>query len=376
MQKMSDRKIILLFLISTLAQFPLSTMRFILPIYAKNVGASIFTLGFMGSAYGLVYILLASYFGRISDRSGHKRLMFSGLLLYAAVISIYFFIKIPDYFILGRAIEAVAMAMVWPAIEAYAQGINARNRETSLLVYTFSWSIAATVAPYFAAFMIQDLYYLPLAIALILSVFGAFATLRIPSTTSNSEFVDTLRYSTFFDLTLPIFLFGFVSAIVYSFYPAFGKVIMLGISNTGLIMSISGAFMTLAFLISWHLTKKMNIRLLSLSGLIMQVFILFLYLSHSFWVQLFTMSLIEFGQGFIYFNVLLSVYRSFNARVASKTGIFESSIGAGSVAGPIIAGIPTVLGYSFPWIVAAAGAFAVTVVYLFKFLPAGSKNNK
>ncbi|MEM3252489.1 MAG: MFS transporter [Thermoplasmata archaeon] len=373
---MKDNKIILLFLISTLAQFPLATMRFILPIYAKNVGASIFTLGIMGSAYGLVYIVLASYFGRISDRVGQKSLMVSGLLLYAAVISIYFFIKIPDYFILGRAMEAIAMAMVWPSMEAYAHGINARNRETSLLVYTFSWSIAATVAPYFAAFMIQDLYYLPLAIAMILSVFGALTTLKIPARIQSTEFIDTLKYNTFFDLALPIFIYGFVSAIVSSFYPVFGKVIMLGISNTGLIMSISSAFLILAFFISWALTKKMNIRILSLTGLILQVFILFLYLYHSFWVQLLIMAMIGFGQGFIYFNVLLSVYRSFNARVASKTGIFESSIGAGFVAGPIIAGIPTALGYAFPWIVAAAGAFIIAVIYLFAFLKVVNKNNK
>ncbi|MGC8497610.1 MAG: MFS transporter [Thermoplasmata archaeon] len=373
---MKDNKIILLFLISTLAQFPLSTMRFILPIYAKNVGASIFTLGLMGSAYGLVYIGLASYFGKVSDRVGHKNLMVSGMLLYATVISIYFFIKVPDYFIIGRAMEAVSMAMVWPSMEAYAHGINARNRETSLLVYTLSWSIAATLAPYFAAFMIQDLYYLPLAIAMILSVSGAMATLKIPARIQNLEFVDTLKYNTFFDLALPIFTYGFVTAIVSSFYPVFGKVIMLGISNTGLIMSVSGAFMIMAFFISWALTKKINIRIMSLTGLILQVFILFLYLYHSFWMQLLIMAIIGFGQGFIYFNVLLSVYRSFNARVASKTGIFESSIGAGLVAGPVIAGIPTVLRYAFPWIVAATGAFIVAVLYLFAFLSAVNKNNK
>ncbi len=373
---MKNNKIILLFLISTLAQFPLTTMRFIVPIYAKNVGANIFTLGLMGSAYGLVYIVLASYFGRVSDRTGHKNLMVSGLLLYAAVISIYFFIKIPDYFILGRAMEAVAMAMVWPSMEAYAHEINARNRETSLLVYTFSWSIAATVAPYFASFTIQDLYYLPLAIAMILSVFGALAALKIPAKTDNSEFIDTLKYNTFFDLALPIFIYGFVSAIVSSFYPVFGKVIMLGINNTGLIMSVSSAFLTLAFFISWALTKKLNIRILSFIGLILQVFIFFLYLYHSFWMQLLIMAMIGFGQGLIYFNVLLSVYRSFNARVASKTGIFESSIGAGFVTGPVIAGIPTIFGFTFPWIVAAVGAFVVAVIYLFAFLPVFNKNNK
>lgn len=365
---MRDNKIILLFLISTLAQFPLSTIRFILPIYATNVGASIYTLGFMGAAYGLVYIVLASYFGKVSDRIGQKIMMFSGLLLYALVISIYFFIKVPDYFILGRAMEAVAMAMIWPAIEAYAQGINAQNKEISLLVYTFSWSIAATIAPYSAAIMLQNLYYLPLAIALVMSITCAVIVLKIPVKFQVSEFVDTLKYNTFFDLALPIFIYGFVSAIVSSFYPVFGKVIDLGVSNTGLIMSVSGAFMILAFFISWYLAKKVNIKILSMIGLIMQIFILFLYISSSFWIQLSTMALVGFGQGFIYFNVLLSVYRSFNARVASKTGIFESAIGAGSVAGPLIAGIPTVLGFSFPWIVASAGALVVTVIYFFKFL--------
>ena len=365
---MRDNKIILLFLIATLAQFPFATIRFVLPIYAKNLGASIDTLGFMGAAYGLVYAVLASYFGRISDRIGHKIFMFCGLILYAIIISVYFFIRDPYYFILGRCVEAASMAMIWPAIEAYAQGINAENRETSLLVYTFSWSVAAAISSYTAATMLQNIYYLPLAISLIMSVIGAIIVLRIPVKLQISEFVDTIQYNTFFDLALPIFVYGFVSGIELSFYPVFGKVIGLGVSNTGLIMSVSGVLIIFAFFTSWYLAKKVNIRILSIIGIILQVSILSLYLFHSFWDQLITLALVGFGFGLIYFNVLLSVYRSFNSRVASKTGIFESSIGVGFVAGPLIAGIPTALGYSFPWIVASAGAVAVIAIYFFKFL--------
>ncbi|MGC8605910.1 MAG: hypothetical protein ACP5VS_19785, partial [Desulfomonilaceae bacterium] len=67
-------------------------------------------------------------------------------------------------------------------------------------------------------------------------------------------------------------------------------------------------------------------------------------------VQIISLSLVFFGQALIYFNVLLRIVSYFSENVGTKTGIFESSIGAGSVLGPLVAGIPTAFALRFPWL--------------------------
>ncbi|MGC8663830.1 MAG: MFS transporter [Thermoplasmata archaeon] len=360
---MKNKKILLLFLISTLSQFPLSMIRFIIPIYAKNIGANLFILGMMGSAYGLVYILLAAYFGRISEKFGHRKMIFLGLLIYALVILIYPFIKDPFYLIFIRGGEAVGMAMVWPSIEAFSQFANGERLEHSIMVYTLSWSIAASIAPYTGALFIHD-FLMAILIIFLITIFGSFISYFIPYKYNISIQVNKKDVNLSYEILIPIFIYGFNSSVILSFYPAFGTTINLGAYGSGIIMMFSGAFMVLAFILSGIFFHKIDNSYTLILGLILQFFLFSVAWYHGFYAQLVSMSLIYFGEGLIYFNVLLNIVNSFPKNVGYKTGLFESSIGLGSIFFPLIGGLPSTLGYDFPWLVSFTVSFIIFVIYL------------
>lgn len=363
---MKNKKIILLFLVSTLSQFPLSMIRFIVPIYAKDIGANTFILGLMGTAYGLAYIILATYFGKISEKIGQKKMIFMGLLIYATVILVYPAIHNPLLLILVRGGEAIGMAMVWPSVEAFSQMAKKERLEHSVLVYTLSWSIAASIAPYIGAIFMVN-FNVAILVIFMITISSALISIFIPNPEKSIENPNEKRFNVIYDITLPIFAYGFNSAIIMSFYPAYGSSLDFGVMGTGIVLTVSGTILVFAFILSGTLLSSYGKRKITFAGLLLQLPFIFVSLSSNFSVQLISLSIIFFGQGLIYFNVLLNIISSFSKNVGSKTGIFESSIGAGFVLGPMLGGLPTFLNFEFPWIIAFAVSFVLLLAY-FVFL--------
>jgi len=359
---MKNERIIILFLISTLSQFPLSLIRFIIPIYAKSIGADTFILGMMGSAYGLVYIILAPYFGKISDKIGHKKMIICGLIIYALVVLIYPYIQNPLFLIFIRGGEALGMAMVWPSIEAFSQIVKEEKVEHSIMIYTLSWSIAASVAPYIGAIFIDD-FKIAILIVFIVSIFAAIVSIFISAYKNLKINIKERKFDIFNEIVIPIFIYGFNSAIILSFYPAYGDFIGLGVMKTGIILTVSGLFMVIAFICSGTIISKYNKIWITFLGIVLQFPFFFVSYYNDFYIQLISLSLIFFGQGLIYFNVLVNIVISFSNNVGSKTGLFESSIGLGFILGPLLGGLPTILKFHFPWIISLIFSIIIFFIY-------------
>lgn len=361
---MANRKV-LLFLISTLSQFPLSTVRFIAPVYAQSIGATPFVLGLMGASYGAVYIFLATYFGRISERFGYGRMIAAGLATYAIVILAYPLVRNPYMLILVRGGEAVGMAMVWPAIEAYSQNAGREGMEKSVMIYTLSWSVAASVAPYFGALMLKNMA-VAIAIASLVSISGSAVGLMVGRWNPGGVKITEGRVDLIYDIMIPVFVFGFNYTIMTSFYPAYGYRIGLGIAGTGVASAVSSAMMVLAFAVSGLFRSGKNATLI---GLLMQLPFAAVSIRGGLVMQTIVLSVVMFGDGLIYFNVLLNIMKSVKSGVGLRTGLFESSIGLGSIVGPLLAGVPTPLHFSFPWVLATSVSAAMLAVYCMKPWP-------
>jgi hypothetical protein len=100
----------------------------------------------------------------------------------------------------------------------------------------------------------------------------------------------------------------------------------------------------------------------------LQLFFLPVFISFTLPVQIVSLSLVFFGQGLMYFNVLLRIISYFSENVGAKTGIFESSIGAGSVLGPLAAGIPTAFALRFPWLLCFSVSLLLFLFYVWQNL--------
>ena len=88
------------------------------PLFVLELGGGGLEIGILGSAFMVTRAFLARPFGKISDRIGRKKVIITGMFLYALLA---FLFTIPDDWwgiILVRVLQGTASAMVWPVAQA------------------------------------------------------------------------------------------------------------------------------------------------------------------------------------------------------------------------------------------------------------------
>ena len=105
----------------------------IMPLYARELGASGLMLGVIFSSYALTMALCNPVIGRIADRVGYKRIIALGLFIHVPVALLFVVATHPAHLILIRLAEGVLSAMVHTVSMAYAGSIAPRNREGSVM---------------------------------------------------------------------------------------------------------------------------------------------------------------------------------------------------------------------------------------------------
>ncbi len=349
--------ILLLLSLAFLSQLPLSLIRFYAPIYAVKAGASGLVLGLMGFSYGSVYIFSAYILGKKSEKIGYARMLGLGLIFYALIVLLYVYIKLPPAFILIRALEALAMGFVWPSLEAITKFFE--NRKASTAIYTIGWSIAASVAPFLGSFF-AFIFVLPFFMASAISMMAGFLAFGFKGVKYEEKEIP-YKIDLGKDIFIPIFLYGFSVSIIYAFYSAFAT-IEFGIKGSGMIMSISSIFIIIAFVTAPFLKKdpKFEIGL----GMGLQSLYIILFVSKNFLLQTLSLSLISYGSGILYFYVLYKIMLTESKGLGFRTGLFESSIGAGYTLGPLVGGFVSIYGLGYVWLVGFISAIAFLTLWI------------
>lgn len=357
--------------LTVLGQFPLSLVRFSVPIYGENLGFPYFYFGLMGSAYGAAYTVFTPIFGKLADRIGQTKVAFLGLLTYALSILVYLVVVNPYYFVLLGLLQGLSQSMIWPQIEAITSK-HGKTVESAILTYTLSWSSIAAVAPILGSLLLKSSYFLPLWTSFLLSLFGIATLLFLPREKpaveipeTNSQVEVTGQAGSMIGIILPMLSYGFIVAIICSFYPAYGLKINLGVVNTGIIYSTFNFATVISFVLARILYSRLGVTAIVFLGFLVSLLVIGLTLSVDFILQIIVMTLVGFGTGFVYFGCLSSVFKGGPRNISLKTGIFEASIGSGVFAGPLISGIPTVFSINFPWIVIFSGILMILVTYAY-----------
>ncbi|MFH1060845.1 MAG: MFS transporter [Pseudomonadota bacterium] len=86
----------------------------ILPVWAKELGASAFVLGLIFSSFSASRAVVVPYVGALSDRFGRKRFLEAGLLGYAVLALALVWTTTPGGIILNRAVQGVFAALIMP----------------------------------------------------------------------------------------------------------------------------------------------------------------------------------------------------------------------------------------------------------------------
>ncbi|MEA2102998.1 MAG: MFS transporter [Thermodesulfobacteriota bacterium] len=105
----------------------------ILPIYARDMGASGAMLGIIFSSFAVTMAISNPIVGRISDRFGYKRILAAGLGLHVPVMLLYVYASAPWHLICIRLVEGILSAMVETVAMAYVGSIAPKDREGSYM---------------------------------------------------------------------------------------------------------------------------------------------------------------------------------------------------------------------------------------------------
>jgi len=120
----------------------------IFPEYVDRLGGGGFELGVLMASFMFTRAFLARAFGKLSDRVGRKRVIISGMFLYALLAYLF---TIPDSWwglIFVRVMQGTASAMVWPVGEALVvDSAPPSKRSRAISIYIFLTNLGIVAGP-------------------------------------------------------------------------------------------------------------------------------------------------------------------------------------------------------------------------------------
>lgn len=130
----------------------------IFPIYVLDLGASYTLLGIVVSIYGAVQLLTQVPIGRLSDRTGRKRLILLGLISFAIMPLLYLRATNAYLLIPIRILGGIGASAVWPlAMALIVEQAGRGERGRALGWYNASFYSALALGPFMGG-VLYDLF--------------------------------------------------------------------------------------------------------------------------------------------------------------------------------------------------------------------------
>lgn len=107
----------------------------LLPIYAKNLGATGIWIGIIVAGYSVSRAVAMPFIGRFSDRLGRKFFMVLGLALYTLLSMAYVWAQDIYQLSLVRFLHGIAAGMIMPVARAYIGDLSPKGEEATWMGY-------------------------------------------------------------------------------------------------------------------------------------------------------------------------------------------------------------------------------------------------
>jgi MFS family permease len=118
-----------------------------LPLFLQEQAhASLGLIGVVAAGYAVGTFLFSSLLGRLSDTIGRKRIMVSGVWLYAVSSFLFVVTTHPGWFIVFRLLEGIGAAAVGPAGQAFIADITPPDRRSQAYGWLTSAQFGGLVA--------------------------------------------------------------------------------------------------------------------------------------------------------------------------------------------------------------------------------------
>lgn len=324
----------------------------LLPLYAENLGATGIGIGIIFGGFSFSRAIFMPVFGRLSDRSGRKRLICVGLLLYAIISLGYIWADNVSQLTLVRLIQGAASGMILPIAQAYIGDISPEGKEGTWMGY-FN-------AAFFAGFGVG-----PLMGGILTDYFGmttafsamgglnllAFLVAIIFLPASKLERTAASPATSFKEMSSSgivkgIFSFRLVAALSRAIFATFVPIFAafyIGLNPTliGIILAVNILLMSLVQVYTGNIADRFNRNALVIIGALISIsFLALVPLAHSFWQLLGLAALSSFGHALSLPAALaLTVGEGKKFGMGSTIAISQMAMSIGMALGPLLGGV-------------------------------------
>jgi len=327
----------------------------LLPIYARDMGASGLYIGLIFGSFSLSRTFFLPYFGRLSDKKGRKPFIVIGLFTYALISFAFILSHSVESLIVLRFIQGITSALILPVTQAYVGDITPEGREGFTMgVFNMSIFLGLSIGPLIGGW-VHDRFNLQATFVSMgfLALIGfLFSLLLLPPTRSEQSlsrknglisWAQLLQDKELIGLCLFRFTYLACIGIILGFLPVYadsafslsstsiGILVMLGIFVSGL-MQIPMGF----------LADRVNRNLMIIiGGLITGIAIFLFEWAGGFWGLFFDNILFGLGGGISMPAIMaLALIKGNNTKaMGSVMALMTMAHSMGMFAGSILAGL-------------------------------------
>lgn len=120
----------------------------LLPIYARDFGATGTQLGFLTASFAIARLVTAFPGGWLADRAGRKKPIILGLLAYSIVMALYGVSQDANQLILLRGFQGMASGVVWPVIGTMVvEMVPPKDRGKAMGLYEMMHFLGIVIGP-------------------------------------------------------------------------------------------------------------------------------------------------------------------------------------------------------------------------------------
>lgn len=357
------------------------------PLLAARLGASLFEIGIVGGASNAVYSFLPFVTGHFSDRKGSRAFfILSSFGILVGVSISYVLISNALYLIIARIFEGVGWAILWPAMDAaVSRDVDPTvDPKKVFSIYNVTWSGAAAVGPLLGSFLI---FLTSIRVAFLFTLFlmGTTFVLNlipwlkndVPEKNNSPASIDmnnTVEMSSLALDSAPKLGSGFYggacalaavsSGVLFTFFAPYSRSLGISILLVGVITFVYGFGRFLFYVLTTNEGVRYKIlrpdrrarNMLTALVMTSAASLLISFHDPSGLSYLLAYAIVGVGISIVFaISQAGLIVESSQGRFGRGAGIFESSIGVGACAGPIIGGAISGSSLSVPFIVPFLG---------------------
>ena len=342
----------------------------LLPFYAKNLGASAFTIGLLISSFSIAQLATAPLWGRMSDRYGRRPVLLIGLSTAGIAYIVFGLANSVWLLLLSRAVQGAGGGTTG-VIQAYVgDSLQKSERAKGLGWMSAATSAGVMVGPAIGSLASHFGHAAPGFVAALLCLVNVLFAWRYlpesrPALGKPKRSIRTALWQVARHPFAPQPRLIWIYATGMCAFTAMSAVLALYLNyrfgvtekTIGYVFVYVGALAVVmrGFLLGWFVDRLGETRVMRLGAIIFGLGLAVYTLPTTMWVMAFVIALVPIGQALLFPAVTaLSSHRSDPAELGQMMGVQQAFGGAARVAGPLWStAVFQAMGPTYPFIIAS-----------------------